>query len=330
MNIWGKMLNIDRRWIFLGIGVVSIVPFLIGFGMPITTTIEVENIFDYVNELGPDNAIFISFDFAPGTQAENMPMAVAVMRHAYHNDVPVFMTANYPLHHGMMLAALEYVFNPSTDGFYQDVAFDDWRELREAGVTAKDELVEAWESQGNQLPDGAAGWVFEGRDYAALGYAPVFNLVILGMTNSIEAQYPCDAHGNAVIEMPMLREHKSLRQVDLALSASGSGACVWWVTYGREKIGLPIAFGVTAVMATDYYPYIQTGQVIGQMGGLRGAAEYEVLLAENGITATTDKAFRGMDVQSAAHIFIILLIIMGNIAFFAGGFHKKTSLKGRG
>ena len=81
-------------------------------------------------------------------------------------------------------------------------------------------------------------------------------------------------------------------------------------------------------MATDYFPYLQAGQVIGQMGGLRGAAEYEVLLTENGITPSTDKAFRGMDVQSAAHILIILLIIMGNIAFFAGGFHKKTLLKG--
>lgn len=328
MNIWEKMLNIDRRWIFLGIAVVSIVPFFINFGMPVITNVEVESIFDYVDELGSENAIFISFDFAPGTQAENMPMAVAMMRHAFYNDVPVFMTANYPLHHGMMLSAMEYVFNPTTVGFYEDVDFDDWRELREAGITAKDELVEAWENQGNQLPDGADGWVFEGRDYAALGYAPVFNLVILGMTISIETQYPSDAHDNSTGEMPMLQEHKSLREVDLALSCSGSAACVWWVTYAREKIGLPVAFGVTAVMATDYFPYLQAGQVIGMMGGLRGAAEYEVLLARNGITSSTDKAFTGMDVQSAAHILIILLIIMGNIAFFAGGFHKKTLLKG--
>ena len=141
-------------------------------------------------------------------------------------------------------------------------------------------------------------------------------------------QYPSDAHENSTGEMPMLQEHKSLREVDLALSCSGSAACVWWVTYAREKIGLPVAFGVTAVMATDYFPCLQAGQVVGMMGGLRGAAEYEVLLARNGITSSTDKAFTGMDVQSAAHILIILLIIMGNIAFFAGGFHKKILLKG--
>lgn len=330
MNIWEKMLNINRRWIFLAVGIVSIVPFLIGFGMPITTTIEVENIFNYVNELGPENAMFISFDFAPGTQAENMPMGVAVMRHAFFNDVPVFLTSCQPLGHGMAIACLAFVTNPGLDGYYQRVLFEDWSDFRDAGITDKEELVIAWENDGNVLPENAAGWVFEGRDYALLGYAPVFHLVILGMTNSIEAQYPSDANGNTLSEMPMLKEHKSLRQVDLALTTSGSAACTYWITYAREKIGLPVAFGVTAVMATDYYPYIQTGQVIGQMGGLRGAAEYEVLLTENGITASTGKAFRGMDVQSAAHILIILLIIMGNIAFFAGGFHKKTMLKGRG
>ncbi len=327
-NIWERMLNIDRRWIYLSIGIVAIVPFFVKFGMPVVTTEEVENIFNYVDQLGSEDAIFVSFDFAPGTSAENMPMAVAVIRHALHNHIPFFMTASYPIFQTMMISAMEYVLNPETEGFYQNVPFEDWQDLRDSGITKRDELVAAWEAEGHQLPEGALGWAFEGRDYAMLGYAPVFNLVILGMTTSIETQYPTDIHGNATSEMPMLQEHKNLREVDLALTCSGSSACTWWVTYAREKIGLPVAFGVTAVMATDYYPYIQTGQVVGQMGGLRGAAEYEVLLAENGITPTTDKAFTGMDVQSAAHLLIIFFIIMGNIAYFAGGFHKKRLLKG--
>ena len=33
-------------------------------------------------------------------------------------------------------------------------------------------------------------------------------------------------------------------------------------------------------MATDYYPYLQAGRIFGLMGGLKGAAEYEIL-AEN-------------------------------------------------
>ena len=329
MNIWEKMLNTDRRWLFLIIGVVCIIPFLIRIGMPVFPTQEVESIYDYMDQLGPDNAIFIAFDFDPGTSAENMPMAVAVMRHAFARDVPVFMTAVTPLGQGMIMAGVDYVTDPSQDYFYQRVEWDEWASIREQGTTDKAGIVEAWEAQGHQLSDNALGWVFEGRDYAILGYQPLFYLVILGMGNSIATQYPNDANGNPVTEMPMLREHKNLREIDLAVTSSGSAACTYWITYGREKVGLPVAFAVTAVMATDYFIYIQSGQVIGQMGGLRGAAEYEVMLEQTGEYPTTDKAFQGMDVQSVAHVAIFLFVLVGNIAFFAGGFHKKGSrLKG--
>ncbi len=330
VNIWEKMLNIDRRWIFLLIGIVAIIPFLVGIGMPISTTEEVEDIFYHVNALGPEDAIFISFDFAPGTQAENMPMGVAVLRHAFSKNIPVFMTAYFPLGHGMAINAFNYLTDSEIDGYFEKVEWDEWAYIRESGKTNREDILVAWQSDGNVLPDNAADWIFEGRDYALLGFCPMFHLVILGMTNSIANQYPEDYHGNPVAEMPMLIEHKSLREVDLALTTSGSSACISWVIYGREKIGLNVAFGVTAVMATDYYPYLQSEQIIGQMGGLRGAAEYEVLMVENGIAETTGKAFTGMDVQSAAHVLIILLIIMGNVAYFAGGFHKKQKLtKGR-
>ena len=170
------------------------------------------------------------------------------------------------------------------------------------------------------------GWAFEGRDYAMLGYAPVFNLVILGMTSSIETQYPVDAHGNSTGEMPMLREHKNLREVDLALSCSGSAACVWWVTYAREKIGLPVAFGVTAVMATDYFPYLQTGQVKGLIAGGRAGAEYEGMLVKQGVLDKPGDATRSLDSQSLALAVIIAFIVLGNIGYFAS---RRRSKRGR-
>ncbi len=330
MNKWERLLNLDRRWIFLLIGVVCIVPFLFRVGMPVYPTSEVQTIYDYIEELGPEDAVFIGFDFDPGTQAENMPMSVAVMRHAFSRGVPVFMTAYSPLGQGMIQQGFDYVTDPTTEGFFQRVSWAEWADLRDAGVTAKADLVTAWEAAGNALPEGAQGWVFEGRDYALLGYQPLFHLVILGMCSSISTQFPVDMAGNPVPEMPMLQEHKSLRDVDLAVTLAGSSACLSWITYGRERVGLPIAFGVTAVMATDYFIYIQSGQIVGQMGGLRGAAEYEVLLLQGGHMPVTDKAFQGMDVQSAAHILILILVVLGNIAFFAGGFHKKGAhLKGR-
>jgi hypothetical protein len=324
---WEKFLNIDRRWLYLLIAVVVIVPFFIRMGLPVVPSDEVRSIYNLVDSLGPDNAIFIGWDFDPGTEAENQPMGVAVLRHALDRHVPVFITAVSPLGQGLAEQGAASVFDTRIPGNFVYVPWAEWEPFRAAGYVGRDSLESAWKAAGNSLPEGARGWVFEGVDFALLGYLPYFGLVVLGMGTSIATQYPTDAYGNNLREMPMLRAHKNLREIDLAVTLAGSTACMYWVVYGTSRVGLPVAFGVTAVMATDYYPYIQSGQIVGMMGGLRGAAEYEVLEHEGGHTETTGKAYRGMDVQSLAHILIILFVILGNIAYFAGGFHKKTALK---
>jgi hypothetical protein len=329
MNFWEKMLNIDRRWIYLAIAIIVIVPFFARMGLPVVPTREVESIYNLVDSLGPEDAIFVGWDFDPGTEAENQPMGVAVLRHAFSRHVPVFITAYYPLGQALAQQAVGGIFDTRVPGNYAFVPWTEWESMRAAGFAGRDSLETAWTAAGHALPEGARGWVFEGVDYAFLGYQPSFYLVILGMGTSIASQYPTDTNGNPVPEMPILQAHKTLRDVDLAVTLAGSTTCMTWVIYGTSRVGLRVAFGVTAVMATDYFPYIQSGQIVGMMGGLRGAAEYEVLETQGGYTDVTGKAYRGMDVQSLAHIAIILMVVLGNIAFFAGGFNKKTALKAR-
>ena len=77
-------------------------------------------------------------------------------------------------------------------------------------------------------------------------------------------------------------------------------------------------------MASDAYPYLNAGQLEGLLGGLSGAAEYEKLIGVPG-TATI-----GMDAQSIAHILIILLIALGNIAYFATRGDGQTAARQQG
>jgi len=75
-----------------------------------------------------------------------------------------------------------------------------------------------------------------------------------------------------------------------------------------------MAAGTTAVIAPDLYPFYQSGQMIGFLGGLRGAADYEKLLK------FPDRGERGMLAQSATHIIIILLVLGANVHMFARRF----------
>ena len=63
-------------------------------------------------------------------------------------------------------------------------------------------------------------------------------------------------------------------------------------------------------MVSELYPFIQSGQLVGLMPGLLGAAEYETLID------TPEKATAGMSVQSFVHLLIFVLVVVGNVAFF--------------
>ena len=77
--------------------------------------------------------------------------------------------------------------------------------------------------------------------------------------------------------------------------------------------------GVTAVEAPLLYPYYPS-QLVGLMGGLQGAAEYETALLDeydrlaafppDQVRAATAK----MGPQTVAHIVILLFVLIGNIS----------------
>ena len=64
------------------------------------------------------------------------------------------------------------------------------------------------------------------------------------------------------------------------------------------------------------YPYINAKQITGLVGGLKGASEYENLVGFRGF------ASKGMDSQSVIHVFIVFLMVLGNIAYLIT--RKKT------
>ena len=63
-------------------------------------------------------------------------------------------------------------------------------------------------------------------------------------------------------------------------------------------------------MAPDFFPFLQSRQLNGLIGGLAGAAEYEALVGKRGL------AVSGMRPQSVAHIVIIGFILLGNAVYF--------------
>ena len=169
--------------------------------------------------------------------------------------------------------------------------------------------------------------VKSGEDYVYLGYQPGVSAVVLSMGEEIRRIFPTDAYGVPLDSLPMMQRIHNYDDVAFMIDLSGSSIPMIWVMYAGARYGQRIGVGTTAVSAAQYYPFLSTGQFIGMLGGLKGAAEYEKLIMKKGYTKAREIATIGMDAQSIAHLLILFLIIIGNIAFFASKSYRKRKLK---
>jgi hypothetical protein len=168
--------------------------------------------------------------------------------------------------------------------------------------------------------------VKRGEDYVFLGYQPGVGTVILTIGEELRRTFPTDAYNTPIDSLPMMKDVHNFDDIAFVISLSGSSIPKLWVSYAGARYGERIGVGTTAVSAAEYYAFLDSGQFVGMLGGLKGAAEYERLVKEAGYTRARQTATIGMDAQSIAHLVILFLIIIGNIAFFASGGHRKRRL----
>jgi hypothetical protein len=163
-----------------------------------------------------------------------------------------------------------------------------------------------------------------GRDYVNLGYKPGGDIVIKSMGSSIREVFPRDMAGRPTAGLPLMAKVRNLNDVALVMDLSaGDPGIPAWVRVGNALYHRKIAGGSTAVSAPQFFPYLQTGQLIGLLGGLKGAAEYETLVKYPG--AATSR----MDSQSVAHLVIIAFIIFANVAYFISRRYQEGEKTGR-
>jgi hypothetical protein len=149
-----------------------------------------------------------------------------------------------------------------------------------------------------------------GTDYVFLGYNPDYSATMLRMGESIRATFPTDYSGTPTAELPLMQGVDRYADIELVVCVTASALAEYWIIWAGGKFNARIIAGNTAIQAVLIYPYYQSGQLAGFLGGLKGAAEYERLLGIDGA------GVRGMDAQSMAHGLIVLFIVLGNVGYF--------------
>ena len=271
--------RMDRRLIYVAIALAVIIPLVAKLTFPVITTPIVQNIFDKLDSLPEGSRVILSADFGPSTIPENMPMIQAVLRHALHKKLKVY------------LLTLWATGIPQLDALEQN-------------VLAKD------------FPDRVAG-----QDWVNLGYKAGNQGVINSAFSDFPGAFPVDSKGRDVRTLPIMEGVKRIADFNLIVCiGSGFPGTKEWIQFGGDPAHVPVACGVTAVEAPLLYPYYPR-QLLGLMGGLQGAAEYEAALVKRypEYASRSEEAIHRMGPQTVAHLIIIAFIVLGNVAFFTGG-----------
>lgn len=305
MSWYEKVRSIDRRVIFLLIALAVIIPLIFDLHFPEEPTAMVMGVYDKIENLPPGSRVLLDCSYDPASMPELQPMATAWVIHCFIKGHKVYTTALWPIGQQMAVDTIN-----KTIDFMKKI--DPQREI------------------------------VYGRDYVNLGFKSGQQGVIKVLLTNLESLYSTDINGTHIRKIPMMDGVTNLKSFDLIISISaGFPGSKEWVQFGADPSGVPMISGSTAVQTPLLYPYYPR-QLVGVLGGLKGAAEYEALLYEGTLKPLlakrlkqlnkyeseelvalagehlgySQKAIKRMGPQAIAHLVIILFIVIGNITFF--------------
>lgn len=213
---------------------------------------------------------------------------------------------------------LDTAYGPGTIGELNPMVI---ATLRHAFSLGHKVIIAAMWEQGPQLAQDMLEMVMAeypdveyGEDVVHLGFRPGGAAAVLQQhQKSIEETVAGVDHlGNKISELPLMQEVPKLTNeyVDfIVVYETGSPGTIDYLTYVTQEQGIPLSTGIIAMSVPGTKPYLDSGQYEAIIPGSRGAAEYEMLIGHPA------KAVKSQDAISAAALYAVLLIIIGNIGY---------------
>ncbi len=160
-------------------------------------------------------------------------------------------------------------------------------------------------------PEGTYGAKY-GEDYVFLGYLAGVQTAMAAVLGDIHSAAPVDYFGTSIDNIPMLKDIKGADDIALVAYLTTAGEVAeGWVYQSYSRYGKPTCGGWLSMMTPSLKPYYDTGALVGMLDGIRGAAEYEFLIKKPG------DALKTTDVLNLTQTWVLVLVILGNLAYFA-------------
>ncbi|MFM2163634.1 MAG: hypothetical protein RL325_71 [Planctomycetota bacterium] len=272
--------RIDRRWIFLAMGLSIAIPILLELRFPEYPGPMARATFDAVEAVPEGSTVLLSFDYDPASAAELQPMASALVHHCAARRLKIVFMALWPLGKQQADRTIETVLKDFHPGYQYGTDFV------QLGYQSGNEGVVKLMATNvpEQYKTDAAGTALSALPLVA----GIKNLGAFKLVASISAGYP--------------------------------GAKEWvQYGNGAMPDAFSIVGGSTGVQVSQLLPYYPK-QMEGMLVAVKGAAEYEMLVEAKYPVDKPELIGQGrvrMGPQLVAHLLMIGLIVLGNLSMLA-------------
>jgi len=166
--------------------------------------------------------------------------------------------------------------------------------------------------------------VQEGVNWVNMGYrtSDMINVLKAFEQNVISA-VPTDVNNRPLASLAVMQGIHTAHDISMVIDVTPSTTYQAFIQFLGGPYHIPMAAAMTAVMVPEAYNYFDSRQLVGMIPGLQGAAEYQRLFEEKyGKIPGTTSTQQFSNSLSFAHLLMILLIILGNVAMILERRHK--------
>jgi hypothetical protein len=283
-----RLQHCDVRYIYLFFFIVVaafvILTEIITLKMPIGISRSVQGLYDKIEEAPPDKIVIVESDWGVNIKAESEGQMRAVLEHLMRRKVK--------------FAVMSWVGNP---------------EGQQNGMRIASDVAEKY------------GYEY-GEDWVAWGaMKKASGAELASLAKDIHGAVNTDVNGMPLGDIPMMKNVRKISDVYLVFAVTYDWSWTQWLGFVQGVYGTNYAVGVSAITSSTAYAYVETGQMCGLLPGAPGAAEYEELLKRDNdkypeeywVLDKNRFALKKVVILSMAISYILLMILLGNISFYA-------------
>lgn len=164
------------------------------------------------------------------------------------------------------------------------------------------------------------GYVY-GKDLLVLPYRAGGENALSAMADDIKKAYEQDQYNVPLSGSALWSEIKTIKDIGVVSCYTAMDDHLWLARHVWAKHEVPCISGNIALTTPESIVYYKNGQLVGLISGVKGAAFYEQKVNKPGL------ATQSMDAQSVGHLYLLLLMIGGNLVYWR---NKKGGANGTG